>query len=38
MYITYRDRYARGASGWRIAHRQVVLEFTETRTVWTDAQ
>lgn len=38
MYITYHDRYARDGDGWRIANRKVVLEFSETKTVWTEAQ
>jgi hypothetical protein len=33
MYITYRDRFVRSASGWKFEHRKVVLEFTERRTV-----
>ncbi|TZG26004.1 nuclear transport factor 2 family protein [Sphingomonas montanisoli] len=33
MHITYHDRYARTAQGWRIAERQVVTEFTEDRIV-----
>jgi hypothetical protein len=33
MYITYRDRYVRGAAGWRILEREVVIEFTEHRSV-----
>ena len=33
MYITYHDSYVRTAEGWRIAHRNVVTEFIEYRTV-----
>lgn len=33
MYITYRDRYARTAKGWRIAYRLVDVEFIEYKPV-----
>jgi hypothetical protein len=33
MYITYRDRYQRIATDWRFERRQVVIEFTENRSV-----
>lgn len=33
MYITYRDRYLREGADWRFEHRQVVMEFTESRVV-----
>jgi hypothetical protein len=33
MYITYRDRYVRGAGGWLFEYRRPVIEFTENRIV-----
>lgn len=33
MYIRYRDRYTRTGSGWRIAARDVLVDWTETRRV-----
>jgi hypothetical protein len=36
MYIRYRDRYTRGGAGasdWRIAERDVLVDWTETRRV-----
>jgi hypothetical protein len=32
MLIRYVDRYARGAEGWRIAHRKLFLDWTELHT------
>jgi hypothetical protein len=31
MVIRYRDRYARTAEGWRIAHRTLVIDWQEDR-------
>jgi IS4 transposase len=33
MYIRYRDRYAQDEGGWRIAERDVLVDWTETRRV-----
>jgi hypothetical protein len=33
MYIRYRDRYTETDSGWRIAERDVLVDWTETRRV-----
>jgi len=32
MLIRYRDRYARGADGWRIADRSVLVDWTALQT------
>ena len=32
MLIRYRDRYARGAGGWRIADRSVLVDWTALQT------
>jgi ketosteroid isomerase-like protein len=34
MVITYRDRYVRQAAGWRFAHRQLEMQWTQT--LWVD--
>ena len=33
LYIRYRDRYRRDATGWRITERVVHVQWIETRTL-----
>ncbi|MFJ6573969.1 nuclear transport factor 2 family protein [Streptomyces sp. NPDC091292] len=33
MYIRYQDRFRRDSSGWTIDHREVLIDWTETRPV-----